>query len=43
MKTCIAGALGVNTNTLPKAWQSELGHAIEPLLKPTRSCGERNT
>ena len=31
MRTCIAGALGVNTNTLRKAWQSELGHAIEPL------------
>src|SRR6266403_5480547 len=33
MRTCIAGALGVNTNTLRKAWQAELGHAIEPLFR----------
>jgi len=40
-KTCIAGALAVNTNTLRKAWQSELGHAIGALPNPLEAGGER--
>jgi hypothetical protein len=41
MKTCIAGARGVNSNKFRKAWQSELGHAVERYKKRTRSRGDR--
>src|SRR5207248_2431694 len=37
MKTCIAGAPGVNTNTFRKARETRLGHAIEPRPETTRN------
>src|SRR5438034_4837053 len=37
MKTCVAGALGVNTNTCRKARETRLGHAIEPRPETTRN------
>src|SRR5437667_1739449 len=37
MKTCIAGALGANTNTFRKAREPRLGHAIEPRPETTRN------
>src|SRR5205085_9525832 len=37
MKTCIAGALGANTNTFRKTRETRLGHAIEPRPETTRN------